>query len=310
MITDAPLHDLLDVPDGGTAKFVRTSDGVRVRVAFWGGYDRGTVLLLPGRTEYIEKYGRVITKLQERNFNVVVLDWRGQGLSDRPDDRLDRGYVDAFADYQHDVAAALSILEVNELGGPRLLFSHSMGGCIALRSLVNGIKFEAAVFSSPMWGLPGPPMAIQALSTVNFLGRPFGKHKMLVPGTKPGFYVLDSEFDGNELTNDSEHYDLFQKHLRQEPSLGLGGPTIHWAVEALREMDALFVANLPDTPILTFLGTEESVVKPESIEQRMHTVPNGQIEILENGKHEVWMETPDIQSKIWEITDSFLAKTV
>ena len=50
--------DLADGPPGGRAVWLRTEDGVRIRVGLWRGGEKGTVVLLPGRTEYIEKYGR------------------------------------------------------------------------------------------------------------------------------------------------------------------------------------------------------------------------------------------------------------
>ena len=55
----APFHaDLADGPPGGRAVWLRTADEVRIRAGLWRGGDKGTVFLLPGRTEYIEKYGR------------------------------------------------------------------------------------------------------------------------------------------------------------------------------------------------------------------------------------------------------------
>ncbi|MEO1918563.1 MAG: alpha/beta hydrolase, partial [Paracoccaceae bacterium] len=180
----APLYDLKDVPSGGNALFVTATDGTQIRVAFWKGGGRGTVLLFPGRTEYIEKYGRVISRLLERNLNVVVIDWRGQGLSDRPDNRLDRGYVANFIDYQQDIAAALAAPEIAALKGPRLLLSHSMGGCIGLRAMVDGLDIKAAIFSSPMWGFTEPLATVLLVKTLDFIGL----GKSLVPGMKPGFY--------------------------------------------------------------------------------------------------------------------------
>ena len=307
-MSTAPLHDLLGVPVGGKARFVSAQDGTKIRVAYWQGGDLGTVLLLPGRTEYIEKYGRMVAKLQARDLNVVVIDWRGQGMSNRYDGRRDRGYVESFQHYQQDITAALNAPEIVALQGPRTLFSHSMGGCIALRALVDGLDVEAAVFSSPMWGLPGPTMAKHVLSAVNVLGRPFGQHKALVPGTEPTYYVSANPFEGNELTNDADHYAMFQSHLNAEPDLGLGGPTIHWAVEAIKEMDVLMHASVPDIPILTFLGTQEIVVDGEAIESRALTLQNTRFEIIEDGKHEIWMETPEIQTQVWDIMDRFLGQ--
>lgn len=309
-MSTAPLHYLEGVPTGGQAKFVTTQDGTQIRIAYWQGGERGTVLLFPGRTEYIEKYGRTVAKLQERAFNVVVFDWRGQGLSDRPDNRLDRGFVGHFNEYQQDIAAALALPEIMMLQGPRLLMSHSMGGCIALRAMVEGLDIEAAIFSSPMWGLPGQSAAKLAIGAINTLGRPFGRHKALVPGTKPTHYVSANPFDGNELTNDPDYYAMFKAHLATQPELGLGGPTIHWAVEAIKEMGALLTAEVPDIPILTFAGTQEYVVDDETIKSRATSFSNGQFELIKDGKHEIWMETPIIQTQVWGIMDEFLADIV
>lgn len=297
----APLYDLRDVPAGGNALFVAAADGTQIRVAFWKGGDRGTVLLFPGRTEYIEKYGRVISRLQERNLNVVVIDWRGQGLSDRTDGRLDRGYVANFLDYQQDIAAALAAPEIAALKGPRLLFSHSMGGCIGLRAMVDGLDIKAAIFSSPMWGFTAPLATVLLVKTLDFIGL----GKSLAPGMKPGFYVLDDPFEGNEMTNDPDHYAMFRDHLETAPSLGLGGPTIHWAVQTEREMAQLFKTPFPDIPTLIFKVEQELVVDPEAISAMAAKMPNGRLEVV-NSKHEVWMETPDIQDHVWQMIDDFL----
>ena len=64
MTAPAPFHaDLAEGPAGGHALWVNTSDGVRIRIGLWPAGEKGTVLLLPGRTEYIEKYGRAAADL-------------------------------------------------------------------------------------------------------------------------------------------------------------------------------------------------------------------------------------------------------
>ena len=71
-------------PPGGAAWWVTTSDDIRLRVGFWPCKSpKGTVLLFPGRTEYIEKYGRAAAELTAAGYNVATLDWRGQGFSAR-----------------------------------------------------------------------------------------------------------------------------------------------------------------------------------------------------------------------------------
>ena len=103
----APLFDdVAQGPEGGTAWWISASDGVRLRVGLWNRDAKGgTVLLFPGRTEYIEKYGRAAAHFADCGYATLVLDWRGQGLSDRLTTDAMAGHVHEFADYQRDVAA-------------------------------------------------------------------------------------------------------------------------------------------------------------------------------------------------------------
>ena len=97
-LTPAPFfEDVAGGPPGGAAWWLTTSDEKRIRVGLWptnAEEPRGTVLLFPGRTEYIEKYGRTAQELAERGFATLAIDWRGQGLSDRMLDDPRIGHVD------------------------------------------------------------------------------------------------------------------------------------------------------------------------------------------------------------------------
>src|SRR5664279_183677 len=79
------VTDLNPAPPGVIVSVIRTKDNVGLRVARWrcGEACAGTVAIFPGRAEFIEKYFEVAAELRERSFDVVILDWRGQGGSDR-----------------------------------------------------------------------------------------------------------------------------------------------------------------------------------------------------------------------------------
>ena len=116
----------------------------------WPRGDRGTILLFPGRTEYIEKYAHTAAAFGAQGYATLAVDWRGQGLSDRllADARV--GHVGQMCDYQLDVAAMREVAQAQELPRPYFLVAHSMGGCIGLRSLHAGLAVNAAMFSAPM----------------------------------------------------------------------------------------------------------------------------------------------------------------
>jgi hypothetical protein len=99
------LADIAEGPDGARAWWVTSADGTRLRLGSGRAGDaRGTVLLFPGRTEYIEKYGRVAARPSwPKGYTVVAFDWRGQGLADRPQHRRDMGHVISFDEYRQDV---------------------------------------------------------------------------------------------------------------------------------------------------------------------------------------------------------------
>jgi lysophospholipase len=278
-----------------------------LRRVIWGKAERGHVLLLPGRTEYIEKYGRMARDLAARGYAIVCIDWRGQGLSDHVGGRRDIGHVDDFAEYQADLAALLADPAVAALPGPRLLFAHSMGGCIALRALLDGLDVAAAVFSGPMWGIAVNRYLRPIGETLARAGSKIGQGQMRMPGTKAEAYVISDPFAENVLTTDLGYWQWMQNHAVAQPDLALGGPTLRWIDAAREEFTRFDTAEMPKTHILTILGGDEAVVDPEAIRRHMKRCKNGQLLEVEGARHEIWMERTELQDQAWAVTDDFLS---
>ncbi|WP_157982152.1 alpha/beta fold hydrolase [Oceanicella sp. SM1341] len=316
MAEDAPFNAALaEAPEGTRALYVRApgfgwprppGSTVRLRFALTPPGARGTALIFPGRTEYAEKYGRVMSALAGRGYGSVVIDWRGQGLSTRPRGRTDLGHVANFAAYQADLAAVLAAPEVAALPGPRLLFAHSMGGCIALRALLSGLEVQAAVISAPMWGFDLSETAGRSARLAARIVTRIGLGRWHLRGGDRGYYAATEPFEGNVLTSDAAHYEWMRGHLAAHPELGLGGPSWRWLHEAFREIDALAPKDTPPVPLLTLLGSDEQVVSPEAIRERMARSPSGRLLELEGGRHETWMERPELQEIAWAETDRLL----
>jgi lysophospholipase len=96
--------------------------------------------------------------------------------------------------------------------------------------------------------------------------------------------------------------------LRAHPDLGLGGPSVPWVNHAMREMNALHAMDSPLTPCLTFLGTEEAIVDPRRIKSRMPRWSNGELVMLQNGRHEVMIEVPEIREAVYAKTATHFAR--
>lgn len=299
----APLYeDVAGGPPDGAAYWLNAADGVRIRVGAWRPADatRGTILMFPGRTEYIEKYGLAAREMAARGYATLAVDWRGQGIADRLLDDRRIGHVERFPDYQKDVAAVLRAARELELPRPFHLLAHSMGGCIGLRAVIEGLTVQTCAFTGPMWGIQMAPhmrpVAWGLAHAAPLLG--LGHH--VAPGSSAANYVQEHGFRDNFLTTDPGMFRMMQDQLAAHPDLGLGGPSLHWLREALRECRHLAGRASPDLPCLTFLGGNERIVDPQAIRRRMENWPRGELEMIPGAEHEVLMETPDTRRHVFD----------
>lgn len=306
----APLFDDIEgTPEDGRAFWAVASDGVRIRVALWQpqGGGSSTVLIFPGRTEYIEKYVRVVQGFLDRGHAVAVIDWRGQGLADRHPTKPRLGHVTAMSNYQLDLAAMLGVVDQAGLPTPSVMVGHSMGGGIGLRALLNGLAVEHAIFTAPMWGFHILPMLRPVAVGMSETARMIGLGDTYMLTTKDEDYVLVAGFEGNTLTGDEPTWNWLGKHLRAHPELGLGGPSNRWFCLARAEVNALVREAPAPHKCLTFLGTQEQITDPGAIRKVMAKWPNGKLVEVEGAQHEIMMETPQRVAQFWAHVDTFLA---
>ncbi|MCK0166029.1 alpha/beta hydrolase [Jannaschia sp. S6380] len=297
----APYHaDVANGPPGGHAYWATTRDGKRIRVGVWPEGTRGTLVMGPGRTEYVEKYSDAAREMGARGYASVAVDWRGQGLSPRPSHDRHVGHVSDFKDFQHDLDAVLDVCRKVGLPRPWHLMGHSMGGLIALRALYRVDLFQRVVFSAPMWGLPLAPhrrllgWGLASLATAAGLGERSapGSGKVADPAAAP--------FEDNLLTTDPQMFAWMKRQITAHPDLALGGPSLNWVWAALREMHRLSREPAPDLPCLTFLGSDEDIVSPDSIHVRLGSWPGARLEMIEGARHEVLMEGPAIRNQVFD----------
>ena len=304
---DAPFHQFAS--DGTTpawAFWAQADDGVRLRLALWqvapdnaaAPDPRGTVLLFPGRTEYLEKYAPTALAMNAQGYAVLGIDWRGQGLSDRLQDDPRPGHVDAFSDYQRDVVEMIVAATDLDLPRPWHLLAHSMGGCIGLGALLNDLPVERAVFSAPMWGINLRQMPQgMALGMAYIAGR-LGRGGRAAPsGGGAGTYVLDEAFSQNLLTGDASEWCRMVREAAAWPELTLGGASFNWVSQALNECSRLDREPSPQVPTLVSLGNLERVVSAAAIRDRVARWDGATLLELDNCRHEPMMESADVRDR-------------
>ncbi|MEP4035574.1 alpha/beta hydrolase [Pseudophaeobacter sp.] len=302
--------DIAEGPERGNAYWMQTDDNVRVRV---GAYDsetpgKGTILLMLGRFGYIERYGRVAKTFAQNGFSTAVIDWRSQGLSDRMANDPQAGHIDRFSDYQRDVAALMKVVNGLDLPKPYYLVGISMGACIGLRAMLNGLPLAAAAFISPMWGIKMSTVQRIAAWPLSWASKQLGLGQKYVPGEDGEIYVLETPFEANNLTHNAEMYDYWVDQAQKVPELQIGGPTMAWLYEALSECRSLSKAPSPDTPCITFCGELDQLVDNGSIKSRMENWPNGEFAMIRSAKHDVLTEIPEVGGDVISQIFDFFSK--
>ena len=303
-MSTAPLFGEHSVINFAKCEFLKVDPMTNIRVASWTGGTRGTIHIFNGRTEYIEKYFDVIEGFLTRGFNVTAHDWRGQGLSTRNETHPTRCHIVSFEEHQSD---ARSVMEhFSDLPGPHYLFCHSMGGAIGTRYLLENNIIKAAIFSAPMWGIHLSPLLEKLRPTLMKVVKRLNLQWRTAIGTKDKNYELHTKFENNLLTSNEDQWNKLVSDMKQFPELNCGGPTYYWLAAAYKEMNWLKRQKGPSIPMLLFLGTQEEVVDPKMIKQKANKNKNISLVELENGKHESYLEQPELVKKMWLNIDMFM----
>lgn len=297
-------------PPGAVEQDVYAADGVRLRAVRWAPASdgRGTVAVLGGRGEFIEKYFEVVADLLARGFAVATMDWRGQGGSERALRNARKGHVDDFSYFERDLDALVGSVLRPYCPPPWFGLCHSMGAAILLMvDWAGRCPFERLVLTSPMIAVKGVnhrgPMrfVLEALDAV-------GMGASFIPGEGPG-NLWSAPYEGNVFTSDPVRFARIADLARAAPQLGLGGPTVGWAHAAFRLLkrfdDPNFALQL-QTPMLILASGADQVTDTAAAESFALRLRVGRIIVIDGAKHEILIERDIFRRQFWAAFDAFV----
>ncbi|MEO0465586.1 MAG: alpha/beta hydrolase [Pseudomonadota bacterium] len=313
-MTDATdrMTEFVDVPgnprpDGAELVWFTGSGGRTLRACMApsprGEAARGTVLVCPGRTEFIEKYFEVARELQAKGFAVLILDWPGQGLSDRLLEDSRKGHIDNFQTFMGALQRGLDAMG-DRLPKPYVSLAHSMGGAIALAALTEGlVKVQAAAFVAPMWGI-----------RTRVLGMRYLVWAMRVMG-RSGDYAQQpgppERFESNIVTNDRARWQMHRDLVDAVPELDLGPITWGWlgaSLDILRTFaKSSKIAGL-DFPFLVATAEDEKLVDNRAHNRIANQHPDCEHILVEGAMHEILMEVDEKRAEFWAAFDRLLER--
>ncbi|MFC6198554.1 alpha/beta fold hydrolase [Ponticaulis profundi] len=307
-----PSRHLIEVegnppPKGAYVKWLEGREGRKLRMcvapARDGEHPRGTVIICPGRTEFIEKYFETARELQDMGFAVLTLDWPGQGLSHRllPDPL--KGHIDTFETFMNALRKALSELS-ETLPRPYVSLAHSMGGAIALAAIAKQlVQVDAAAFTAPMWGLKSRFMGMKYIA---WAMKTMGRGNTFVLPNKPR-----ESFGENMVTHDHKRWERNERLLDTAPELELGQVTWSWLGASLDVIDQFARPDeLADItcPILIATAEEEALVDNESHKRIAAQLSDVEHISIARARHEILMETDAVRAEFWEAFTRLLSR--
>tara|TARA_B100000686_G_C16716035_1_gene932062 strand:- start:251 stop:1216 length:966 start_codon:yes stop_codon:yes gene_type:complete len=309
---NAPYIELKDyaAPKGIKSIYVPMNDNKKIRLAYWRHSSkihacRGTILLQQGHNEFIEKYYETVQELVDRNFNVICFDWRGQGMSDRMTNNMNKQYIEDFSIHNEDINFIIKNIIKENFQEPLIGIGHSMGGHILLSSqeLFNN-ELKGLILSAPMLGFKNENLLFLLVGIMNF----FNNREKYFPGSKPNM-GKETPFEQNDLTSDYSRYTRTQKLVRKHPNLRLWGVTNSW-VKAVKE-NLLRIrkdgwAENIETRILILNPLKDKVVDSNKTITMAKKLPNCDIINIENVEHEILMEKDKYRKIFWNSFDNFL----
>lgn len=299
------------VPEGAVVSMAIGRGRVPLRVVRWPapGTARGTVVVVPGRAEFVEKYFELVADLRARGFAVAIADLRGQGGSGRLGAEPHHGHVGSFHDYVGDLEQIMERVVAPNLPPPYYGLGHSTGGTVLLLGFRRLHRhFDRIVATAPVVQLPdyGAPEAVTTfLLDLSVL---FGFGRRPVGSRRPGA-ALAGGFDGNPLTSDRVRFERMRSVLAVAPELGLGPPTLGWAKAAYDAGAALRkqeVVSRLTVPTLLFACGADRIVSVGAVEKLGRMLPAGGAILVPGARHELLMERERFRSLFWAGFDAFV----
>jgi lysophospholipase len=308
---EATLFETPDnlAPENHQCGWFQGSGGTRLRYGLFPTADknpRGTIILIHGRNECIEKYFETIRDLNALGFWVATYDTRGQGASQRLTKNPLSGHVRRFSDYSQDLDQFFKQVILPDSRAPYFLVAHSTGALVALSAMEHlTSRIERMILCSPFIELAGqssPKRLIRFVAAIySFIG--FGHRQM-------GKNHLHRPFQGNPLTSDETRFNRVREIVETYPDLFIGPPTARWLYEALKIMPKVtsqaYLTQI-HTPTLLIAPVLDKITPFASIEALSRNFRASQLIPISGARHEIFNERDIFRAQVLASIDSFFA---
>ena len=282
----------------------------KIRIAYRkflnvGEASHKAIVLVNGRSEFMEKYAELLFDLRSSSYNIYTYDHRGQGSSERLITNSQIGHVHSFNDYVVDLKTFIDTV-VSTPTNPQKVYilGHSMGGAIAtLYSMENPHDVEAMVLSSPMYKIntSGVPDWL-----INLAGGVIDS-KALAPGRTATEWKDPFDLEKDDSTHSPERYNLPLSFLLANPDCAIGGPSIGWVQEALKVTHQLQKRLKKFIVPTLILQAKEDTITDNDGHSEICSRSNCSIKVMAGSRHDIFEEIDSIRKPAIEAALDFFS---
>lgn len=293
------------------------------RIAFGSVFPENSVpdavvVCLPGLSEFTEKYYEVARTCLGLNLAFWVLDWPGQGRSERYLSNPHKRHAEHFdvdVDRLHDfILGYIKHSSVHPDVGriPMAMLGHSMGANIGLRYLAKyPDSFECAAFSAPMFG-------IKALNSIPFSGFLLSILNSIMPksyvsGGGDWHENMRTKNDFTIFSHDAKRNDVHEAWSNADPDIAVGSPTFRWLYHAAKSCKFVnsksFLEGIQTDCLITIAGKETIVDNYDTAHVVAHLKNANLLEFQDSG-HEILMEKDETRDKFFKEFHKLIKKTI
>ncbi len=262
-------YDIPPMPDGWDWHQITAKDGTNLRWGMGPKPDavKASLLIIPGFSGSLELFGEHLTHWQNEGYQVVGLDPRGQGGSDRYfPDHPDKPYIKDFGLYVTDLNDFIRAHQA-DFAEPLIVVGVSMGSQIAFRALgETQTPMDGLVMISPAFKPRTAPLSYGSAKFYLKMARLFNKADAYTLGrTDWRPWSLDMQRP-SECSNNLERLNRFDALYATRPELRHGGATNQWLWEFVRSGELVsqpkFYKQI-QTPIEMVFPSNDVVVDPD-----------------------------------------------
>ncbi|MDE2029814.1 MAG: alpha/beta hydrolase [Alphaproteobacteria bacterium] len=301
-------HAFFDLGDGGKLRYARFEPA---------SAPCGTILIVPGRREFIEKkYAELGDRLRGRGYRLIIVEPRGQGLSSRflSGAQRQRDHIGDFKMHLDDLRAFFAAVVLPDLAAPLIFHGHSMGAHLILRWLAEDrpAQAKAAFLTAPMLALSSLPAHALAHG-VSWLSVHVLGHATEYAPMQHDFDARDCTFEDNVLTQDPERFPIIENYFKAHPDLTVGGVTWGWLLASMYSMHIAhrhgYLANI-DIPVLALVGDRDKVTPVKETGPYLNEIPRVRTHIIANARHDLMNEADAARNEVWTQVEEFLSSVL